>query len=135
MSFTRKFLLGPLYFRTALPCSGGYHLERGGMSLHDAVGVHCKNGATTKKQGAGVKFMGKGLYVGWLCVLSDLTWQPLLGGVRKSLFLFNRIKMKYSTSIMWQSTSNVDRTFHWVSFTSSITFIFYCSYLYQDAQI
>ena len=26
---------------TALPCSGGDHLERGGMPLHDAVGINC----------------------------------------------------------------------------------------------
>ena len=26
-------LLDPVFFRTALPCSGGYHLERGGMRL------------------------------------------------------------------------------------------------------
>ena len=30
-----------------------YHLERGGMLLHDAVGVNCKNVATTENQGAG----------------------------------------------------------------------------------
>ena len=47
MSLTRSFLLGPVFFRTALPCSGGYHLERGGMPLHDAVGINCKKGATT----------------------------------------------------------------------------------------
>ena len=29
LSFQRPFLLGPVFFRTALPCSGGYHLERG----------------------------------------------------------------------------------------------------------
>ena len=45
MSFTRPFLLGPVFFRTALPCAGGYHLERGGMQLHEAVGINCK-GAT-----------------------------------------------------------------------------------------
>ena len=39
-------------------CSGGYHLDRGGMPLHDAVGVNCKNGVTTENQGAGVKYMG-----------------------------------------------------------------------------
>ena len=33
MSFTRPFLLGPLFFRTSLPCSGVYRLERGGMNL------------------------------------------------------------------------------------------------------
>ena len=42
MSFTRPFLLGPVFFRTALPCPGGYHMERGGMPLHDVVGINCK---------------------------------------------------------------------------------------------
>ena len=62
MSFTRPFLLGPVFFRTALPCSGGYHLERGGMTSHDAVGINCKRDATTENQG--VKYMGEGVYVG-----------------------------------------------------------------------
>ena len=60
MSFTRPFLLGPVFFRTALPCSGGYHLERGGMLLHDAVGINCKKGATIENQSADVKFMANG---------------------------------------------------------------------------
>ena len=38
ISFTRPFLLGTVFFRTALPCSDGYHMERGGMPLDDAVG-------------------------------------------------------------------------------------------------
>ena len=29
LSSTRLFMLGPVFFRTALPCSGGYHLEMG----------------------------------------------------------------------------------------------------------
>ena len=33
------------------------------MPLHDAVGINCKNGATTENQGAGVKCMGLGVYV------------------------------------------------------------------------
>ena len=37
MSLTRPSLLGTVFFRTALPCSGGYHMERGEMPLHDAV--------------------------------------------------------------------------------------------------
>ena len=57
-SFTRPWLLGPLLFRTAFPCSGGYHLERGGMQLHDAVGINCKKGATTEYYDATVKYMG-----------------------------------------------------------------------------
>ena len=58
MSFTRLFLFGPVFCRTPLPCSGGYHLERGGMPLHDEVGINCKNGATTENKGADVKYMG-----------------------------------------------------------------------------
>ena len=57
MSFTRPFLLGPVFIQTALLCSGGYHLERIGMPLHDAVGINCKKGATTENQCAGVKYM------------------------------------------------------------------------------
>ena len=58
MSFTRPFLLGIVFSQTALPCSGGYHMERGGMPLHDAVGISCKNGETTENQGSSVKYMG-----------------------------------------------------------------------------
>ena len=58
MSFTRLFLLGTVFFRTALPCSGGYHMERGGMPLHDAVGINRKKGATTENQGSGVMYVG-----------------------------------------------------------------------------
>ena len=58
MSFTWPFLFGPVFFRTALSCSGGYHMERGGMPLHDAVGINCEKGATTEYQGADVKYMG-----------------------------------------------------------------------------
>ena len=57
MSFTRPILLGPGFFWTALPCSGGYDLERGVMPLHDAVMINCKKGATTENQGADVKYL------------------------------------------------------------------------------
>ena len=67
MSFTRPSLLGPVFFRTALPCSGGYRMERGGMSLHDAVGTNYKKGATTENQCSGVYLDD------CVCVLSDLT--------------------------------------------------------------
>ena len=46
-SFTQPFLLGTVFFRTALPCSDGYHMERGGMPLHEAFWIICKKGATT----------------------------------------------------------------------------------------
>ena len=58
MSFMRQFLLGPVFFRTTLPCSGGHHLERGGMELHDVVGINCKKGATTEYQHADIKYVG-----------------------------------------------------------------------------
>ena len=58
MSFMRPILLGPVFFQAAIQCSGGYHLERDGMPLHDAVGIHCKKGATTENQGTVVKYMG-----------------------------------------------------------------------------
>ena len=58
MSLMRPFLLGTVFFKTALPCSGGYHMKRGGMPLHDAVGINCKKGATTETLGSGVKYMG-----------------------------------------------------------------------------
>ena len=38
----------------------GYHLEMGGMPLHDAVGVNCKRGAPTENYGAGAWYMGYG---------------------------------------------------------------------------
>ena len=47
-----------VFFRTALPCSGGYYMERGGMPLHDVVGINCENGSTIENQGSAVKYMG-----------------------------------------------------------------------------
>ena len=38
-------------------------MERGGMQLHDAVGINCKKGATTEKQGSGVKYICSGVYL------------------------------------------------------------------------
>ena len=58
MSLTLPFLLDTVFFRTALPCSGDYHLERGGKPLHDAVGINVKKGQLLKNQGTGVKYMG-----------------------------------------------------------------------------
>ena len=38
--------------------SSGYHLARGGIPLHDAVGINCENGVTMENQGTGVKYWG-----------------------------------------------------------------------------
>ena len=63
-----------MFFRTALPCSGSYHMERGEMPLHDAVGINCEKGTTTENQDSAVKYMGYGVYlVDCVCVLPDLT--------------------------------------------------------------
>ena len=59
MSFTRPFLLGTVSFGPpSRALVHGYHLERGGMPLHDAVGINCKKGATTENQCSGVEYMG-----------------------------------------------------------------------------
>ena len=74
MSLTRPSLLDTLFFRTALPCSGGSHMERGGMPLHDAVEINYKKGPTAEHQDSAVKYMGKGVYLDdCVCVLPDLT--------------------------------------------------------------
>ena len=46
--FHAAILLGPMPFRIALPCSGGYHLERGGMPFHDVVGINFKRAELLK---------------------------------------------------------------------------------------
>ena len=74
MNFKRPFLLGTVFFRTALPCSGGYHMERGGMQLHKAVGINCKKGELLKIKAQVTSIWAKGciLMTGCVCVLSDL---------------------------------------------------------------
>ena len=56
--FMLRFLLGPVFFRTALRCSGGNHLEEGGMPFHDAVGINYKKGTTIENRGSDVKYTG-----------------------------------------------------------------------------
>ena len=87
---TRLFSLGTVFFRTALPCSGCYYLERGGMQLHDAVGINCNKGATTENQGAGVKFMAKGCMLDdCMCVIwFDMTLPSWWRGGRKSRYYY-----------------------------------------------
>ena len=48
------FSLDPVFFRTAIPYSGGYHQ----MLLHDVIVINYKMGATTENQGSAVKYMG-----------------------------------------------------------------------------
>ena len=78
------FLFDPVFFRTALPCSGYYHLKRGWMPLHDGVGINCKKGTTFWKSRRRCQIYGLRGECWWLCELSDSTWLPLLSGGRKS---------------------------------------------------
>ena len=73
MSLPRPYLLGTVFFRTALPCSGGYHMERRVMTLHGAVGINCKKGATTENQDSTSSIWAKGCILMTVCVLPDLT--------------------------------------------------------------
>ena len=77
VSFKRSLLIGTVFLRTTLPCSGGYHLERDGMPLHDAVRVNCRKGELQK-----IKVQVSNIIV--VRVLSDLTCVPLLGGGSES---------------------------------------------------
>ena len=52
LSFTRTFLLGPVFFRNALTRSDVLP-GAGGMPSHDPFVVNCKNCATTENQGPG----------------------------------------------------------------------------------
>ena len=73
ISFTQPSLLGPVFFWTALPCSGGYHMERGGMPLHDAVGINCKKGCNYWKSRLSCQVYGLMVYLDD-CVCFYLTW-------------------------------------------------------------
>ena len=66
MSFMRPFLLGPVFFWL-------FYLERGGILLHDAVGINCTKGKTTEHQGTDVSTRVKGCMLMIVFVLSDLT--------------------------------------------------------------
>ena len=72
MSFTLPFVLVPVFF---LPYSGGYHLERGGMLLHDAVGIKCNKSATTENLGSGVKYVDDCVCVIWLNMTTPNWWK------------------------------------------------------------
>ena len=74
MSLTLPSLLDTVFFRTALPCSGGYHMERGGMPLHDVVGINCEKGATSEiKTQLSSIWAKECMLMTVCCVLPDLT--------------------------------------------------------------
>ena len=57
---------------------GLIHLERGGMPLHDGVGINCEKGATTEVKSQEPSIWAKGCMVGdCLCVIGlDMTTPP-----------------------------------------------------------
>ena len=73
MSFTRPFLLGTVFFQTALPCSGVYYLESGGMPLHDAVRINVKRAQLLNIKAQMSRIWDKGSMLIIVLVLSDLT--------------------------------------------------------------
>ena len=88
MSFTLPFLVGPVFFRTSLTCSGGYHMERGGMPLPTWCGLDkLWKGRNYWKSRLRCQVYGLNGVSWWLCVLSDMTWLPLLCGQRKSWYI------------------------------------------------
>ena len=68
MSFTWQFLLGTVFFQTALLCSGGYHMERGGMLLGYTV-----NRVVLKIKAQVSSIWAKGCILMTVCVFY-LTW-------------------------------------------------------------
>ena len=64
MSFTLPFLFGPVVWSSVLSDGPLVYwrlspkVKRGGMSLHNAIGIKCKTGITTENQSADVKNMG-----------------------------------------------------------------------------
>ena len=74
MTFTWPLLLGPVFFGTTLPCSGGYHLERGWMRYMMRLGLTVK-----RVQLLNLKAQVLSLWAKWcmvddcVCVLCDLT--------------------------------------------------------------
>ena len=76
MSFTLPFLLCPVFFRTALQCSGDYHMEMGGMPLHNVLGINCEKSATTDNQGSAVKNIFLKHQVNWNTVCGAMRDLP-----------------------------------------------------------
>ena len=85
MNFMLPFLLGPVFFQTALPCSGGYHLKRGGMPAYMMwLGWTVKRMQLLNIKPLMSSIWAKGCMLMIVCALYNLAWLPLLGGGRKS---------------------------------------------------
>ena len=69
MIFTLPFLRCTVFFRTALPCSGSYHMEWGGMPLHDVVEINWKKAQLLKINAQMSRLWGKGCILMTVCVI------------------------------------------------------------------
>ena len=67
MSFTWPLLLGSV-LSDRPPVSGGYHMERGGMLLRDAVGINCKRAQLLKIKAQVSSIYAKGCMLMTVCV-------------------------------------------------------------------
>ena len=85
--FNAAIFAWPCVLSDHLPCSGGYHLERGWIPLHDAVGIDCKRVQLLKIMAQMSSIWAKGCMLMIVRVLSDLTLLLLLGGGRKSWYI------------------------------------------------
>ena len=73
MSFTRLFLLVPVFFRTGLPGSGDYHLERVGCRYMMRLGKAVKRAQILKSKAQMSSIWAKGCMLMIVWVLSILT--------------------------------------------------------------
>ena len=74
VSFTRQFLLGPVYFSDRPPVLWWLSLGEGWMPLHDHVGINFKKKAQLLKIERQIsRIWAKGTMLMIVCVLSDLT--------------------------------------------------------------
>ena len=68
MNFKWPFLLGPVFFQTFLPCSGVFHLERGGIPFMMRLGQTVKRAQLLKIKVHMSSIWAKGCMLMIVCV-------------------------------------------------------------------
>ena len=100
MSLTRPSMLDTVFFRTALPCSGGYRMERRGMPLYDVVGINCKRAQLLKIKAQLSSIWAKECILMTVCVCFiwlDMTTPPLCR---------EKVMVYYYYSAVWCSAAD-----------------------------
>ena len=137
MSFSRPYLLGTVFFWTALPYSRGYHLDMGGMPLHEAVGIIVKRAQLLNIKAQMSSIWAKGCMLLIVCVLSDLTWLPLLGGGRKSWYIitikkidstFKNCKLNTACPWLFALAGEINLIDWFIDYKNTILFMEICWY-------